>query len=182
MSDKIDGYRTEVRNGYYRIVLPSGRMAYHRYVWEKHHGEIPAGMQIHHIDKNPRNNRIENLALLPQVDHSRVHANWVQDEYGEWIAKPCAGCGKTKPLTSFHRHRKSWKSRCKPCERDAQRVYSATHREALSKNKKKYLANLPEDRKAELKERARLRELTPERKAYKREYKRRKRAEQKQLE
>ena len=33
----------------------------HNVVWEEHYGEIPQGMQIHHIDGNKTNNNIENL-------------------------------------------------------------------------------------------------------------------------
>ena len=36
----------------------------HRVVWEEHHGKIPDGMQIDHINNNPIDNRIENLQLV----------------------------------------------------------------------------------------------------------------------
>jgi len=36
----------------------------HRYVWTKHNGPIPKGMQIHHINSNKKDNRIENLSLV----------------------------------------------------------------------------------------------------------------------
>lgn len=36
--------------------------------------EIPAGFQVHHIDEDPTNNRLENLALVTMAGHRRLHA------------------------------------------------------------------------------------------------------------
>lgn len=36
--------------------------------------EIPAGFSVHHIDHNPLNNNINNLALVSMGAHSRLHA------------------------------------------------------------------------------------------------------------
>lgn len=46
----------------------------HRAVWEAYNGEIPEGYHIHHIDEDRHNNQIENLALMPGLDHMRHHA------------------------------------------------------------------------------------------------------------
>ncbi len=40
-----------------------------RLVYRQHHGNIPKGMVIDHIDDNPKNNRIYNLQLLTQSDN-----------------------------------------------------------------------------------------------------------------
>jgi len=48
----------------YRMVRAFGRRIYvHRAVWIWHHGTIPDGMEVDHIDRDPRNCRIENLRL-----------------------------------------------------------------------------------------------------------------------
>ena len=48
-------------------------MNYHRYVWIKHYGPIPRGYDIHHINENKHDNRIENLKLLSRKEHIKIH-------------------------------------------------------------------------------------------------------------
>lgn len=58
---KKAGTRTEY--GYLKIAL-HGKMHFaSRVIWIIHHGEIPRGMFIDHIDGNKINNKIENLRL-----------------------------------------------------------------------------------------------------------------------
>jgi len=45
----------------------------HRAVWIEHHGEIPEGMVIHHINGNKKDNRIENLECLTRKEHAKRH-------------------------------------------------------------------------------------------------------------
>ena len=46
----------------------------HHAIWEYYHKqEIPAGMDIHHIDNNPLNNDISNLMLVTKSEHQRLH-------------------------------------------------------------------------------------------------------------
>ena len=50
---------------YYKIRLGNGKtIDEHRYVWPNEHGNIPEGMQIHHINGNGLDNRLENLELV----------------------------------------------------------------------------------------------------------------------
>ena len=49
---------------YTRILIKDyGRFAAHRLIWCWHYGEIPESMFIDHIDRDKKNNRIENLRL-----------------------------------------------------------------------------------------------------------------------
>jgi hypothetical protein len=72
----------------------------HRLVWEEHYGEIPEGMQIHHIDGDKTNNDMSNLMLLTPLEHKRIHEGCVLKD-GVWL-KPCACCGELKPITKEH--------------------------------------------------------------------------------
>ena len=45
----------------------------HVYVWEKHNGAIPKGYHVHHKDKNPDNNELENLELIEKHEHLSMH-------------------------------------------------------------------------------------------------------------
>lgn len=45
------------------------RRKLHQAVWEHHHGKIPPGMVIHHIDGDKTNNTVYNLCLIDPVRH-----------------------------------------------------------------------------------------------------------------
>ena len=69
----------------------------HDLVWESYFGPIPEGMQVHHIDFDKTNNRIDNLRLVSALDHKRLHSGCVEID-GVWY-KPCKVCGELKPCT-----------------------------------------------------------------------------------
>lgn len=59
-----------VRDGYREIFLHGARIGTHRLVWLMHHHWLPD--LLDHIDRNPANNRIENLR---PCNHSENNAN-----------------------------------------------------------------------------------------------------------
>jgi len=89
----------------------------HRLVWEKHHGPIPDGMQVHHTNGDERDNRVENLQLVTPAEHRHIHAGYELRE-GVWW-KRCRACGEAKPLSEFYRYcyypYDGAISYCKPC-------------------------------------------------------------------
>ena len=44
----------------------------HRVVYEAFNGPIPKGMEIHHIDGNPKNNHISNLQMLSREENLKA--------------------------------------------------------------------------------------------------------------
>ena len=71
---EYDGKRFSLRiNGYYSLTN-NNRCLMHRYVWEKEVGKIPSGWDIHHINENKADNRIENLECLPKAEHTRKYS------------------------------------------------------------------------------------------------------------
>ena len=61
---------SQSKKGYVQVRLYDdsgklGKLQYvHRLVWQNFKGEIPDGLEIDHIDGNPRNNSLTNLQLL----------------------------------------------------------------------------------------------------------------------
>ena len=45
----------------------------HREIWMAAHGPIPKGYHVHHINGDKSDNRLENLTLMSNADHSAYH-------------------------------------------------------------------------------------------------------------
>lgn len=62
--------------GYYRLTNSRKKhFSLHRYVYEKEKNtKIPSGYDIHHIDKDKTNNKIENLECLPKAEHTKRYS------------------------------------------------------------------------------------------------------------
>lgn len=58
---------------YFQRMGRKGSLLLHRAVWESVHGPIPDGHHIHHIDHNPGNNDVSNLACLTVAEHRAQH-------------------------------------------------------------------------------------------------------------
>ncbi len=83
MTDKYVEYNgvlfcLDERTGYYLNGTTSERL--HRYVWEHEAGPIPLGFHVHHIDRDKANNSIDNLCLVNETGHKRLHAMLEPDE------------------------------------------------------------------------------------------------------
>jgi len=110
-----DGHITA--KGYRRITIGGRLRMEHDVVWERHHGPIPAGHEIHHRDLDKLNNAIDNLEALTRTDHKRIHSGCERRD-GVWW-KPCRLCGTLKPIGTEHWYLspEGWPlyGRCRPC-------------------------------------------------------------------
>ena len=89
---------------YKKVTIYGKRYLVHRVVWKCHHGPIPDGLIIHHVDGDPRNNNIENLRAMTQAEHGRLHCA-IHPR-----VKTCGHCGKNYEPTD-HRGRQKYCSR-----------------------------------------------------------------------
>lgn len=58
------------KNGYMLRGMKGGTVFEHRFVWEKHNGQLPKGWLVHHLNGKRDDNRIENLMGMPRKRHS----------------------------------------------------------------------------------------------------------------
>ncbi|UYL86055.1 HNH endonuclease [Acinetobacter phage vB_AbaM_BP10] len=59
---------------YFKRIGRDGKVVYlHREIYESNFGKIPKGYHIHHIDENPLNNDISNLACISAKEHRDHH-------------------------------------------------------------------------------------------------------------
>lgn len=69
-----DGKKFTLRNHGYFELTTSPRTLLHRYIWSKERGDIPDGWDIHHINNNKLDNRIDNYECLKKSEHTKLHA------------------------------------------------------------------------------------------------------------
>lgn len=65
--------RTITSHGYVLWAKRNKRYYEHRLVWELYNGPIPSGYVIHHKNSDKTDNKIENLEMLSNSEHTRRH-------------------------------------------------------------------------------------------------------------
>lgn len=66
---KSEGWRVKQTSGYTRIIRPGGKFEY------EHRNKVkaPKGLVVHHKDHNKSNNNPDNLQVMTQSEHSKLH-------------------------------------------------------------------------------------------------------------
>ena len=100
------------RDGYLTLYLKGRRVRAHRLVVEKHLGRrLQRHEIVHHINRDRLDNRIENLLVMSQRDHVRIH----KPRKGHGTPRynhPCVYC--SQPVIAWglcQLHYKRWKFR-----------------------------------------------------------------------
>lgn len=97
-------------NGYCDVSFKGRNVRYHRIIWVLLNGDIPAGMEIDHIDGNRVNNSITNLRLVSQRENTQnriEHRNgrlvgcYYDKQRRKWRAQIQVN-DKSKSLGRFH--------------------------------------------------------------------------------
>ena len=116
MAKRADGYHV-TRKGYLRGRHGDRLVLAHVVAWEAVNGPVPEGMQIHHVNDDKTDYRIENLRLVDATTHKRIHGGCELRD-GVWW-KPCHICATAKPIGAEHWYmsKEGWPlyGRCRLC-------------------------------------------------------------------
>jgi hypothetical protein len=115
-------------SGYKSVMVKGKRQLLHRVLWMQRFGDIPSGMELHHINGDTSDNRLANLMMVTRQDHFRYHSpNFMMTPSG-WV-KACPLCGKKYPVDSYRkmsarRGRKTGgvQTYCGPCHAQYERT------------------------------------------------------------
>ena len=129
-------------NGKYGIRYNSGRYTYHHIdVYEKAHGKIPDGYEVHHINGKERDNRIENLVAIPHDEHRIIHS--IIRAYGYDISTMTM-CDFVSLQTAIESYRKlkemmqkEWFEFHRKEIAEYHKRYAKEHREKLNEDRRK---------------------------------------------
>ena len=87
--------RSKTSHGYFTMRIGNKKVYEHRYKVEQELGrELYENETVHHINGNKQDNRIENLIVMMNSDHHKLHAETNPQNQKTGICKKCEYCGK----------------------------------------------------------------------------------------
>ncbi|MDD1710879.1 MAG: HNH endonuclease [Methanoregulaceae archaeon] len=95
----IDGKTFRLHGNYYEwlrwnpVTKKHETVTLQRYLWERDHGPIPDGFDVHHKNLDPLDNRDENFELLPTLAHRSLHMLETWKRNHPETVKNCEECG-----------------------------------------------------------------------------------------
>lgn len=69
-------------DGYIKVMYRKRSYGAHCIVWEMHHGKIPDGMEVDHINHIRTDNRIENLRLVSRSENMKNKSRYSNNKSG----------------------------------------------------------------------------------------------------
>ena len=111
------------------------------YIWEKENGKLPEGCEIHHINFNKADDRIENLQCIPRHEHRLLHGKMRADHkiINRVEYRRCQKCGEYKTLDNFYKRRDgTYQGYCKDCARTELKKWREKNREHWNKYHRQY--------------------------------------------
>ena len=92
------------------------QLAEHIWVWKKHHGPIPKGQKVHHVNFDRSDNRVSNLILLDRKEFSRTWSLHRRGWDGNTLLCPC--CGTRRSPNLFPLILGKWYGQCEFCRNE----------------------------------------------------------------
>lgn len=69
-SERFEEYLSKNELAYAYSIDENGKVVFlHNLIWESHHGQIPRGYQVYHVNGNTLDNRSDNLDIMKTIDN-----------------------------------------------------------------------------------------------------------------
>ena len=142
---QISYYRKSEGRWYIKWRIKGSRKIYSKrravFVWEEKNGKLPKGYEIHHINFDKTDDRIENLQYLLRREHRLLHGREREDHkiIRGVEHRRCQRCKKYKTLDSFwKRTAGTFGGYCKNCTVAKRKEWVKKNREHYNAYMRKY--------------------------------------------